>query len=151
MMLKLLVIQRIKNISDAAMAFEVTDRASVQLFLGLPSGAKISHQTIWDYRQILDETGVVEEVVWRHLVELKETSLLSSEQTNPLILDSLTRRKRTNESRKSPASRRKISGPARRTSTSAFIRTSRPRGRRKGIRFSSDIKSIFWLNLTVTS
>lgn len=70
------------------MAFEVTDRASVQLFLGLPSGAKISRQTIWNYRQILDETGVVEEVVWRHLVELKETSLLSSEQTNPLILDS---------------------------------------------------------------
>lgn len=46
MMLKLLVIQRIKNISDAAMAFEVTDRASAQFFLGLPPGAKISRQTI---------------------------------------------------------------------------------------------------------
>lgn len=88
MMLKLLVLQRLKGISDAAMAFEITDRASVQRFLELPPGAKISRQTIWNYKQIFAESGLMEIIALKHVANLQKDGLISSETDNPLLLDS---------------------------------------------------------------
>ena len=88
MMLKLLILQRAKCLSDAAMAFEVSDRASVQRFLILPPGARISRQTIWNYRQIFAQSEVMERIALHHVEHLQTIGLISTDQSNPLILDS---------------------------------------------------------------
>lgn len=88
MMLKLLILQRAKCLSDAAMAFEVSDRASVQRFLSLPPGAGISRQTIWNYRQIFAQSEVMELIALHHVEHLQTIGLISTDQSNPLILDS---------------------------------------------------------------
>ena len=61
MMFKVLVLQRIYNISDDQTEYQINDRMSFQRFLNLSLSDKIpDSKTIWLYRETLVKAGVIE-------------------------------------------------------------------------------------------
>lgn len=56
MMFKVLVLQRLFNLSDDQTEYQITDRISFQRFLGLSLGEKVPDaKTIWLFRNTLTE------------------------------------------------------------------------------------------------
>jgi len=63
MMFKILVLQRIYNISDDETEYQVNDRLSFMRFLGLTLGDKVPDaKTIWAFREALTRAEVAEEL-----------------------------------------------------------------------------------------
>ena len=72
-MFKLLLLQKLYNISDEQLEYQVNDRLSFMQFLGLNlSDAVPDGTTVWLFLQQLTDAGLVEE-----LFEKFETYLLS--------------------------------------------------------------------------
>lgn len=88
LMLKVVFLQRLKGLSDAEMAFAVSDRTSVQRFLDLPPGACISRQAIWRYKQIFGQGSVMELIARKHIASLNEAGFFPDSKDDPLLLDS---------------------------------------------------------------
>ncbi len=63
MMFKVLILQRLYNVSDEQMEFQINDRLTFMRFLGLSLGDKVPDQnTIWLFRENLIEKGVIEKL-----------------------------------------------------------------------------------------
>lgn len=63
MMLKIIVLQRLYNLSDDQTEYQITDRMSFQRFLGLSLGERVPDaKTIWLFRDTLTHSGVIEEL-----------------------------------------------------------------------------------------
>jgi transposase, IS5 family len=61
LMFKLLILQRIHNLADERLEFQVTDRLSFMRFLGLEFGASIPDaRTVWAFREELKEHDLVD-------------------------------------------------------------------------------------------
>lgn len=61
LMFKLLILQRIHNLADERLEFQVTDRLSFMRFLGLELGASIPDaRTVWAFREELKEHELVD-------------------------------------------------------------------------------------------
>ena len=60
LMFKILILQRLYNLSDEQVEFQITDRLSFTRFLGLKLGSRIpDFSTVWRFRESLTEAGVV--------------------------------------------------------------------------------------------
>jgi transposase len=63
MMFKILILQRLYELSDDALEFQIFDRWSFMRFLGLTMNDKVPDaKTIWLYRETLTKAGVIEEI-----------------------------------------------------------------------------------------
>jgi IS5 family transposase len=61
LMFKMLILQRLHNLSDERLQFQVTDRLSFMRFLGLElSGEVPDARTVWAFRELLKEHSLVE-------------------------------------------------------------------------------------------
>jgi len=63
LMFKILILQSIYNLSDDQAEYQIIDRKSFQRFLGLKISDKVpDSKTIWNFREILIEKGVIEKL-----------------------------------------------------------------------------------------
>ena len=63
MMFKILVLQRLFNLSDDQTEYQITDRMSFQRFIGLSLGERVPDaKTIWLFRDTLTKSGVIQEL-----------------------------------------------------------------------------------------
>lgn len=63
MMFKVLVLQRLFNLSDDQTEYQITDRISFQRFLGLSLGEKVPDaKTIWLFRNTLTTLEIMDEL-----------------------------------------------------------------------------------------
>ena len=73
LMFKILILQRLYNLSDEQTEFQITDRLSFTRFLGLKLGSKIpDFSTVWRFREALTKAGTVKglfDQFTRHLEE----------------------------------------------------------------------------------
>src|SRR3990167_2450319 len=78
MMFKLLLLQSLYNLSDAQTEYQIKDRLSFMRFLGLALGDAIpDEKTIWAYREVLTETGVLKRLFSRFDKFLAEKGLFA--------------------------------------------------------------------------
>jgi IS5 family transposase len=79
LMFKVLVLQRLYNLSDAQMQFQLLDRLSFQRFLGLGLHSAVPDQkTIWAFREKLTEGGVIEKLFARFQEYLDEKGIIAN-------------------------------------------------------------------------
>jgi len=79
-MFKILVLQKIYNLSDEQTEFQINDRLSFQSFLGLEGGDKVPDQnTIWDFRESLNLVGGAEKLFQRFEQFLREQDVIMKE------------------------------------------------------------------------
>lgn len=77
MMFKLLILQRIYDLSDDAMEFQINDRLSFMRFLGLTISDRVPDaKTIWHYREKLTNSGVIDKLFIKYTMILKEKELI---------------------------------------------------------------------------
>ena len=63
MMFKILVLQRLFNLSDDQTEYQITDRMSFQRFIGLSLGERVPDaKTIWLFRDTLTQSGVIRDL-----------------------------------------------------------------------------------------
>jgi len=63
LMFKILVLQRLYNLSDDAVEFQIKDRLTFMAFLGLDFASRIPDaKTVWLFRDRLQESGLVEQL-----------------------------------------------------------------------------------------
>jgi len=85
MMFKVLILQRLYNLSDEQMQYQILDRLSFQRFLGqgLHSDAP-DEKTIWLFREVLTKRGRIEKLFARYKADLERKGLISN---NGSIID----------------------------------------------------------------
>ena len=78
MMFKILILQRLYNISDAQTEYQIQDRLSFMRFLGLTLKDAIpDEKTIWYFREQLVKEKVSEKLFKKFLTELEKQNLIS--------------------------------------------------------------------------
>ena len=78
MMFKILILQRLYNISDAQTEYQIQDRLSFMRFLGLTLKDAIpDEKTIWYFREQLVKAKVSEKLFKKFLNELEKHNLIS--------------------------------------------------------------------------
>lgn len=78
MMFKILILQRFYNLSDDQTEYQITDRISFMRFLGLGLSDKIPDaKTIWNFRNILTEKQMGEQLFKCFEQELEKANLIS--------------------------------------------------------------------------
>jgi IS5 family transposase len=82
MMFKILVLQRIYNISDDQTEFQINDRMSFMRFLGLALGETVPDaKTIWNFRSELANAGVIEPLFALFARELETRGIVTHKGT----------------------------------------------------------------------
>ena len=82
MMFKILILQRIYNISDDQTEYQINDRVSFQRFLGLHLGDKIPDaKTIWLFRDTLVKTKVIDRLFQEFNNQLAVKELITHKGT----------------------------------------------------------------------
>lgn len=82
MMFKVLVLQRLFNLSDEQTEYQITDRMSFQRFLGLSLGEKVPDaKTIWLFRNTLTESGIIENLFSQFNRMLEERGMITHKGT----------------------------------------------------------------------
>ena len=82
MMFKVLVLQRLFNLSDDQTEYQITDRISFQRFLGLSLGEKVPDaKTIWLFRNTLTEAGIIEKLFTQFNRMLEEQGIITHKGT----------------------------------------------------------------------
>lgn len=74
MMFKIVVLQKLFNMSDDSAEYQITDRISFQRFLGLSLGEHVPDaKTIWLFKDTLNKAGVIEELftLFNRILEAK--------------------------------------------------------------------------------
>ncbi len=80
MMFKVLILQRLYNVSDEQMEFQINDRLTFMRFLGLSLGDNIPDQnTIWLFRENLVNKGVIEKLFKKFESMLEKEGFLIKE------------------------------------------------------------------------
>ncbi len=80
LLFKILILQRIYNLSDEATEYQIIDRLSFKNFLGLASGDKVPDQnTIWSFREKLGEKDTVSDLFNTFHALLQENGLMINE------------------------------------------------------------------------
>lgn len=82
MMFKILILQRIYNISDDQTEFQINDRMSFMRFLGLALGETVPDaKTIWNFRDELTKAGVMESMFALFTRELETRGIVTHKGT----------------------------------------------------------------------
>lgn len=82
MMFKILVLQRLYNLSDDQMEYQINDRLSFMRFLGLNLEDKVPDaKTIWNFRNDLAEAELDRELFYRFDCQLQEQGLITHSGT----------------------------------------------------------------------
>ena len=82
MMFKVLVLQRLFNLSDDQTEYQITDRISFQRFLGLALGEKVPDaKTIWLFRNTLTEADIIENLFTQFNRMLEEQGIITHKGT----------------------------------------------------------------------
>jgi IS5 family transposase len=77
MMLKVLFLQKLYDLSDQAMEYQIADRMSFQRFLKIQNTKGIPDQkTIWLFREQVKEHGLIDELFDTFVQKLREKSLI---------------------------------------------------------------------------
>jgi IS5 family transposase len=78
MMFKILVLQRIYNISDDKIEFQINDRLTFQRFLGFSLCDKVPDaKTIWHFREELTQTNVIDRIFKAFVRRLEEKGVIT--------------------------------------------------------------------------
>lgn len=81
-MFKILMLQRLYNLSDEQMEFQINDRLSFCRFLGLPLGGSApDYTTIWKFRDALAQAGAVKGLFDLFTRQLEAKGLVTREGT----------------------------------------------------------------------
>jgi len=79
MMFKVLILQRLYNLSDHQMQFQLLDRLSFQRFLGLGLHSLVpDEKTIWSFRETLTQRGIIEKLFEKFQEFLQQKGLLAN-------------------------------------------------------------------------
>ena len=63
MLFKILILQRYYGLGDSQVEYQILDRTSFKIFLGLETGDKVpDEKTVWSFRERITRTGLVEEL-----------------------------------------------------------------------------------------
>ena len=85
LMFKVLILQRLYNLSDAQMQYQILDRLSFQRFLGQGlHGSVPDEKTIWLFREVLTKRGIIEKLFDRYRGHLEKQGLMTN---NGSIID----------------------------------------------------------------
>jgi len=80
LMFKIMLIQRYYNLGDEQVEYQIIDRTSFKVFLGLETGDKVPDQkTIWAFRERITEMGIVEDLFDKFRVYLKDKGMIFNE------------------------------------------------------------------------
>ena len=78
MMFKILILQRMYNLSDDEMEYQLNDRISFRRFIGLSLGDEVpDSKTIWLFRDNLSKSGVIEKLFKNFNEKLEEANLIT--------------------------------------------------------------------------
>jgi len=78
MMFKILILQKIYNISDDQTEFQINDRLSFQRFIGLQLYDTVPDaKTIWHFREELKEAKVLERIFYKFTQKLEEKRIIT--------------------------------------------------------------------------
>lgn len=79
---KILILQRLYNISDEQMEYQINDRQSFQRFLGLHLGSKVPDYTsVWRFREDLTASGVIKKLFAMYAQMLEEQGVITKAGT----------------------------------------------------------------------
>jgi transposase, IS5 family len=82
LMFKILMLQRLYNLSDQQIEFQVNDRLSFGRFLGLPLGGAVpDYTTVWKVREVLVRADAVKALFGLVSRTLSEKGLITKEGT----------------------------------------------------------------------
>ena len=85
LMFKILILQRLYNLSDAQMQYQILDRLSFQRFLGQGlHGTVPDEKTIWLFREVLGKCGMIEKLLALYTAYLEKHGLIAA---NGSIID----------------------------------------------------------------
>lgn len=85
LMFKILILQRLYNLSDEQAEFQITDRLSFTRFLGLKLGSKIpDFSTVWRFREALSGAGAVKGLFDCFTRQLEQNGVIGK---NGMIVD----------------------------------------------------------------
>jgi len=80
LMFKILILQRYYNLSDEQIEYQINDRMSFMRFLDLTIADDVpDSRTVWNFREQLTDTGVVEELFSLFNKELEKLNLIVNE------------------------------------------------------------------------
>jgi IS5 family transposase len=78
MMFKILILQKLYNISDDQAEYQITDRLSFQRFLGLALYDTVPDaKTIWHFRECLIQAKILDTLFYRFVSQLEEQGIIS--------------------------------------------------------------------------
>jgi IS5 family transposase len=78
MMFKMLILQRLYNISDAQAEYQIKDRLSFMRFLGLALCDTVpDEKTIWEYREHLAQANILDTIFYRFTRQLEEKKVIT--------------------------------------------------------------------------
>jgi IS5 family transposase len=81
-MFKVLVLQRLHNISDQQLEYQINDRQSFQRFLGLHLGSEVPDYTsVWRFREQLSESGAAKKLFDEFAAKLEEQGVITKTGT----------------------------------------------------------------------
>jgi len=85
MMFKVLILQRLYNLSDEQMQYQILDRLSFQRFLGQGLHSDVpDEKTIWLFREVLTKRGMIEKLFASYSAHLQKKGLMTN---NGSIID----------------------------------------------------------------
>jgi transposase len=78
MMFKILILQRMYNISDAQAEYQIKDRLSFMRFLGLALCDTVpDEKTIWEFRDRLVHANIIDTLFYRFTRQLEEKKIIT--------------------------------------------------------------------------
>jgi IS5 family transposase len=78
MMFKVLILQKMYNISDDQTEYQINDRLSFQRFLGLSLGDKVpDSKTIWHFREEIKHANIIDTIFYRFTRQLEEQGIIT--------------------------------------------------------------------------
>ena len=82
LLFKMLIIQRLYNLSDEQLEYQTIDRTSFKRFLNLALGDRVPDaKTVWRFREQLHGAGVAEEIFNTYRVYLEEQDIITKRGT----------------------------------------------------------------------
>ena len=80
LMFKILILQRYYGLGDKQIEYQIIDRISFKIFLGLETGDKIpDEKTVWAFRESLTNAGLVDDLFYQFKSYLESNELIFNE------------------------------------------------------------------------